>query len=95
MRGLYIHEDNINTIAKQTKDKQTLRKIPMFAIFFLAAVSREAGASWEEIKLTTDKCLLQANSENVAQTFRIWRELIMPHESREPSSSISEFNKKN
>ena len=67
----------------------------MFAIFFLAAVSREAGASWEEIKLTTDKCLLQANSENVAQTFRIWRELIMPHESREPSSSISEFNKKN
>ena len=51
----------------------------MFAIFFLAAVSREAGASWEEIKLTTDKCLLQANSENGAQTFRIWRELIMPH----------------
>ena len=77
MRGLYIHEDNINTIAKQTKDKQTLRKIPMFAIFFLAAVSREAGASWEEIKLRTDKCLLQANTENVPQTFRIWRELII------------------
>ena len=67
----------------------------MFAIFFLAAVSREAGASWEEIKLRTDKCLLQANTENVPQNFQDLEGINnMPHSRSEPSSSIKKYKLK-